>query len=295
MVGTKHKRPLSLRHYIKSLKMLFVLLIIAIAAPAYAHEPLFGLGPHTIYKGGVGIEVAVEGERASNSNEKERELSLHTEIMYGITENLAVTLATPLVLKKSHDEGSGEYTGSGIGDITLRTKYRFWNQDSPGTKDSAAFITGIKLPTGEDGKTPKLGTGSTDFIFGLTAARESLRWYYFGDIRYRLNTRGSGNLKKGDRVFADLAIGIRAWATEYLKPDLVFMAEVNWESLMRDEFNGVDLNNSGGNRVFFAPSFFFTYRNWAVKGGVQIPLYQNLYGDQAEDKYRFKISVETHM
>jgi len=310
MVGTKHKRLIPLRRY--SLKILFVLIISAIATSAYAHEPLFSLGPGTIYKGGIGVNMGIEGKRASNSNIKDKELSLYTNIMYGITENLSVILATPLIIKKSYYEGSEEYTNSGIGDISLKTKYRFWNYNSPGTNHAAAFVIGIKLPTGEDWKIPKLGTGptdftgegrsilklgtgSTDFIFGLTTARASLSWYYFGDIRYRLNTVGNDNLKKGNRAFADLATGIHAWAPKYLKPDLVLIAELNWELLMRDKLGGVDIANSGGNRLFFSPSFFLTYRNWAIRSGIQIPLSQNLYGNQPEDKYRFKINVEVHL
>lgn len=109
-----------------------------------------------------------------------------------------------------------------------------------------------------------------------------------------MNTEGSGNLRIGDKLFVDLALGIRPWPTEYLKPDLVVLVEINWETLMRDELDSVDVKDSGGNQLFLSPTFFFTYRNWAVKGGVQIPVYQNLYGTQPEEDYRFKLAVEVH-
>lgn len=259
-----------------------------------AHEPIFGLGPHTIFKGGTGIEMEFEGEKASGSGEKEREYVLHTEIIYGITADLAVTLAVPYFLDRKSDAGGVERSSSGMGEILVRTKYRFWRKDSLGMQDAAAFIVGIKLPTGDDDKTPKLGSGSTDFLFGLTAARESLVWFYFGDIRYRLNTEGSGDLEKGDRFFVDLAIGIRPWLVDYLKPDLVVLAELNWETLMRNKLDGAHIEDSGGSLLFISPSFFFTYRNWAVKGGVQLPVYQYLYGEQPEVDYRFKLAIETH-
>lgn len=271
------------------------LLIFVFPLPLHAHEPIFGLGPHTIFKGGVGIEMEIEGEKASGSDEEEKEYVLHNEILYGITADLAITFTVPYVLNRKQDDGKGEESSSGIGDLSLRTKYRFWRSDRPGIQDSAAVIAGVKLPTGDDDRTPHLGSGSTDFLLALAAARESLKWYYFSDIRYRFNTEGGGGLRKGNRLFADLAVGIRLWPTEYLKPDLVLIAELNWETFLRNELHGSDIKDSGGNRLFLSPSFFITYRNLAVKGGLQIPLHQNLNGEQSEVDYRFKLAVELHI
>ena len=258
------------------------------------HEPIFGVGPHTIFKGGVGVEVEFEGREASGAGEEEEELLFHTEIIYGLTTDTSLTLAVPYIIDSTRRAGGTMESSSGLGDISLRTKYRFWRRDGPGVQDAAAVVVGIKTPTGDDGSTPRLGSGSTDYLFALTAARESLVWYYFGDIRYKLNTEGGGGLKAGDRILADLAIGARPWPTEYLKPDIVFMGELNWERYMRDETGGVDVADSGGDRLFISPSFFFTYRNLAVKGGVQIPVYQDLHGEQSEEEYRFKLAVEFH-
>lgn len=268
--------------------------ILCVFGPAYAHEPIFGLGPHTIFKGGLGVEIEIEGERASGAGEVETEYVLQSEIIYGITTDLAATLAVPYVIERAIESGGVERSASGLGDVSLRGKYRFWRRDAPGVQDAAAFVLGVKFPTGDDDRTPRLGSGSTDFLFALAASRESLKWYYFGDIRYRLNTKGGGGLEKGDRFFADLAVGVRPTRTEYLKPDLVLIVELNWETLMEDELNGSDVGDSGGNRLFLSPSFFFTYRNVAVKGGVQVPVYQDLNGEQPEADYRFKLAVEGH-
>jgi hypothetical protein len=268
-------------------------LFLVTSRPARAHEPIFGLGPHTIFKGGVGVEVEIEGEKASGSGEEEKEYVLHTEILYGITTDLAATLAFPLVLDKTTETGGLEQSSSGPGDLGMRLKYRFWRRDRPGLQDAAAVVVGLELPTGDDDASPRLGSGSTDYLVGLTAARESLVWYYFGDVRYRLNTENDG-LKIGDRFFADLAIGVRLRPTEYLKPDLVLLAELNGESRQRNELYGVDLDNTGGYLLFLSPSFFLTYRNWALKGGVQLPIHQGLHGDQPEEDYRFKLAVELH-
>lgn len=263
--------------------------------PALAHEPIFGLGPHVIFKGGVGIETEVEIERASGGGESESDVTLHTEILYGVTENFGVTLVLPTILDREHDTGVGDESSSGIGDLSLRMKWRFWRQDKPGIQNSAAVLLGVKLPTGDPDENPPLGSGSTDLLFGLAAAHESRRWYYFGDIRYRLNTEGEDNIEVGDRFFADVAIGIRPRLSEYLEPDLVLLTELNWISTQKSTIGGSTIDNSGGDQLFVSPGFFFTYRNWAVKGGVQIPVFQNLNGDQVKDNYRFALAFELHI
>ena len=270
----------------------FLVMLIQIIS-AFAHEPIFGLGPHVIYKGGVGVEVEIDGERSSGNLKTERELAVDTEIIYGITSDLAVTLVIPGILDKVRITETEDQSSSGFGDLSIRLKYRFWRRDSPGIQDSAAIILGGKFPTGDENEKPKLGSGSTDFLFGLAVARESRRWYYFGDFRYRLNTTDD-QFKAGDKIFADAAIGIRPWLTEYLEPDWVFLVEANWETQQRNEQFGQAVSDSGGNLLFVSPGFFLTYRNLAVKGGVQVPVYQNLYGNQPGIDYRFAFGVEIH-
>ncbi len=267
-----------------------ILSVFLTSGSALAHEPIFGLGPHTIFKGGFGLEMELEGEKASGTGEVEMERIVTSEIIYGITTNLSATLSIPYILERSTISES-----SGPGDISLRTKYRFWRRDGIGVQDAAAVVLGVKLPTGDDDKTPRLGSGSTDYLFALAIARESLKWYYFGDVRYRLNTEGGGGLRAGNAVFADLAIGVRPRKTVYLRPDLVVIAELNFELRDRNELFGVDVADSGGTRLFLSPSFFYTYRNWALKGGIQFPVDQDLNGNQPESDYRFSLAVETHL
>ncbi|NOY57845.1 MAG: hypothetical protein GXO75_02795, partial [Calditrichaeota bacterium] len=85
------------------------------------------------------------------------------------------------------------------------------------------------------------------------------------------------------------------WLTEYLKPDLVVMAELNWESLQQNKIDGQIMANSGGDRLFLSPGIFFTLRNWAIKGGLQIPLWQKMNGSQRKTDYRYALAIEVHV
>ena len=79
-----------------------------------AHEPLFGVGPHTIYEKGLGLETELEVE--------DEGITLHNEVIYGVTPDLAVTLVAPWVRKEE-----GGRTDSGLGDLTLPGKCRFFS------------------------------------------------------------------------------------------------------------------------------------------------------------------------
>jgi hypothetical protein len=105
---------------------------------------------------------------------------------------------------------------------------------------------------------------------------------------------GAGDRTKGNLLQASAAGGIRLYLPEYYDPDLLLLVELNSEFRERDTLNGTDLRNTGGNSLFISPGFWLTYRNWALKGGVQIPILQDLNGRQPKLDYRAVMAVEYH-
>jgi hypothetical protein len=261
--------------------------VVAIVQPATAHEPIFAPGAHTHSKGLTELSLTYERRRASGGGQKETEQELALEYEYGVTANWTVKAEVPLVDKSVINDGS-----TGIGDIKLSTKYRFLRKDLPGRQFSTSALFQIKLPTGDDDRTPRLGSGSTDFVGGLLHGLESRRWYYNTDARYRLNSEGGGGLKKGNKVLLDLVGGVRPVLSSYKKPDTVLFFEFNWENAGRDSLNGADVADTGGWELFASPGIFWTYRFFAVTGGVQIPIAEHLNGNQPTSDYRFKLTTK---
>jgi len=259
----------------------------AVIQPASAHEPIFAPGAHTHSKGLTEISLEYQRKRSSGAGQKETEQELALEYEYGLTANWVAKVDVPIVDKSVINDGS-----TGIGDITLGTKYRFLRKDLPGKQFSTSALFQIKLPTGDDTRTPRLGSGSTDFTGGLLHGLESRRWYYNTDARYRLNTEGGGGLKKGNKVLLDLVGGVRPVLTSYKKPDTVLFFEINWEDAGHDSLNGADVADTGGWELFASPGIFWTYRFFAVTGGVQIPIAENLNGSQPTSDYRFKLTTK---
>jgi hypothetical protein len=263
-----------------------LVLMTALVAPrASAHEPIFGLGPRPIWKGGLGFETELERQR----EEIDSVWSLKYELLYGITSDLAVTLELPHLVEKR----TGTETGSGLGDVLLRGKWRFYRNEVWGGIYHAAVLGGIEFPTGRTSGVA-LGSGSYDYFIGLAGAYEGRRWLSFGTARYRFNTENGQGFARPDVFLYDLAVGVRPVKTQYTRPDVVLMFEVNGEVFRRAQQNGVAVPGSGGDRVFGAAGVWFTYRNWAFKPGVQFPLVQHMGGLRQRSDFRAVIAVEVH-
>ncbi len=253
---------------------------------ALAHDPIFGVGPHVLFKNGFEVAAEVESEKAGN--EKEQAVAL--EVTYGLTADWAVGVDLPYVFKEE-----GNANSNGNGDVAVFTKYRFWRKDSLALQESAAVLLKVITDTAASNKTPALDKGSTDTILGLAYGYEGRKWYRFASMRYRFNGTNNAGVDRGDKILIDFVGGIRPTPTGYLEPDTVWLLELNGEYGKRAELNGVELSNTGGTEWFISPGIFWTKRNFAIKAGVQIPIYHNLNGTQEESDYRAKLVFEWHL
>ncbi len=269
-------------------KMALLVLFLAggLSNTAWAHDPIFGIGPHVLYKGGV--EVAPEVHTGKKGSDRETELGV--ELTYGLTGDWAAGIDVPYRFSK---EGSDD--ASGVGDVSLFTKYRFWRNDTLGAQESAAVLVKVKFDSGEDGKSPPVSSGSTDAILGLSYGYESRKWYRWASVRYRRNGENDDGLRRGDKVLVDLVGGFRPKLTGYMEPDTVWLLELNSEYGRRAEFRGSDLSNTGGTELFLSPGIFWTKRNFAVKAGVQIPIVSKLHGRQDNSDFRSRLILEWHL
>ncbi len=256
------------------------------AGSAWAHDPVFGLGPHVLYRGGIEIAPGFELKRRGEGRETDSGL----ELTYGLTGDWSAGIELPYSWKK---EATGD--ASGLSDIGLFTKYRFWRHDTLGAQESAALLLRVDTPSGNEEATPPLGTGTFDPVLGLAYGYESRKWYRWASIRYRFNSENGAVLERGDRLLLDLVGGVRPVPSGYREPDTVWLLELNGEYSWRSELRGVALPDSGGMEWFISPGIFWTLRNFAVKAGIQIPLASELNGDQADSGYRARLILEWHL
>lgn len=266
------------------------------AGPVYRHSPLFGLGPQTLYAGGWGVEIEGEWVRARGGVEEEQ--AFHADLHYGVTEDFNVSLAVPVIQRRSETvlvpgAGQVEQDVTGVGDAVLRAKYRFWQDLFRGGNHQATLFAGLKLPLGRTRTEPALSSGSVDFLFGAAVSRETHRYYGWASVLGRVNT-ASLDRRRGNELRYDLALGVRPYVPEWTQPDLMFVLELVGVTAGRTVTAESELPNSGGTVLAFAPGFWLTYRNWALKGGVKLPFAQELNGTQPELDFETVAKIEYH-
>jgi len=171
---------------------LFTMFILSLPWGAVtAHDPIFALGPHVTYRGGVqsALEWVDEGG----------EQALRLGLNYGLSSALALNLVVPA-------GGNGEA-------YEMAGKYRFWRRDALRLQESAS----VALRLVDEG-----ATAGRDAVLGLAYGYESRTWYRWASLRYRKNGGA-----RADVVFFDLVAGLRTWPGGYRDPDWVWMVEWN--------------------------------------------------------------------
>ncbi len=250
---------------------------LSVARPGVAHEPLFGLGPHSIGQYAWALESGFEGGDDGWANVY--------ELAYGLTPDITVTTVLPYLF--TNEGGS-----AGFSDVGIRGKYRFLRRDVLNASKALALHGGIKFPTGNpiEGR----GSGSRDGFVGLSFGHEGRENYAFADVRYRING-DVGDTERGNVLNVDAAYGIRPWKLEYKQPDTVFLVEVIGEWAGRKSLGGIPDSDSGSKTISIAPGVLFSYRNVMLKGGVKFPVIQNLNGLQEKRGPEIVFAVDIHM
>lgn len=114
-------------------------------------------------------------------------------------------------------------------------------------------------------------------------------------MRYRINGENDAGLSRGNKLLLDLVGGLRPRPYGYYEPDWVWMLELNGEFAdPAERATARRLPIPATTDGSLSPGLMWTYRNYAIKTGVQIPLAQDLNGVQEEVDYRFTLEFEGH-
>lgn len=262
------------KHFILILTSSLVTILIGIGT-AFSHEPIFGIGPHTIHKYGIGLETEFEG----GNNDRE----LHFEVIFGVTEDLSLTASLPYRIEEE----------KGLSNLLLRGKWRFYRNDGMGGSNQAAIVFGIRTPGLDQ------GPDSFGYLLAATIGREARREYFFSGLRYMLNTADESGFKPGDVFKYDLAVGIRPFPGAYESPDLVLLLELNGTYIRKPTFptpSAGSGNNSGsGNKIGIGPGLIFSYRNVMFKAGLDFIILQESERVPLGDNVESVFAVEVHL
>lgn len=181
----------------------------------------------------------------------------------------------------------------GLGDITLLVKHRFYQDDFTGGGLQAAFLAGVKLPSGDDKKRDEngellppalqLGTGSVEVPIGIVFTAWKGRLGLNAQLLHQFSTP-SQSVQFGDETHVNLAVGYRLTPKEYRSmQDKVVTAylEVNTVVSGRSSAKGQPLPDSGATVLFLTPGLQWVLTpRLLVEAAFQIPVVQELNGTQ---------------
>lgn len=247
--------------------ILIISFVLLLSGGIFAHEPIYGNGPHVLFKGGFAPGFTLQ----SGFGYIENEFNLE----YGVTANL--TIGTDLFF--NNELNNYKYDG-----IKIKGKYRFYTKFTRRAMLQFSALGGYKLSDG--GKQPDV------FNLGLAAGNETTTFYWFASAIYAGKITNE-ILKPGDQINYDLTLGYRVTKLSYYKPDLVIFLEFIGKRLFSSKFDGTKIDLSGGDSWAMAPTLMFTYRNYAIRTGVEIGIGESGYIKRP--KTNFKLSIEMHI
>lgn len=183
---------------------------------------------------------------------------------------------------------------NGLGDIRLKGIYTGFSEDL-----SSGITFGLKFPTGSynrDGDTvdrdTQIGTGSTDILLGgffRHALVSGTPWQWFAQAELDLPTLKQGDYRPG--LEGDVALGInyRGWNWGRMKIAPVAQVIGSWRG--RDNGLVAAPDDSGYQRILLSPGIEFHLHPVKVYTDVEIPVYQNMRGNQLVAPVLLKLNV----
>ncbi|HKO02089.1 MAG TPA: hypothetical protein VJ032_10370 [Thermoanaerobaculia bacterium] len=264
----------------------------------------------------IGTRSAHVGELHDEHHDEVRTINRTTSLLlrYGVNDRLQFSAAMPFT-SRSHEhieralDQRESFNLSGAGDLMLQGRYALVER---GATESLWATGGIKLPTGshdranDDGEIAEApiqpGTGSTDFLVGLSWEKGLLRTTaahgpmgnvamipLFVSATFRRNGSGAQDYRVGNEW------QLNAGSAYPLFSRVELLGQLNVRRKSRDfspEDGGLD-PFTGGTFVYASPGLRFSGGRGAIYALVQLPLYRDVNGIQLTADRNFIVGAQT--
>jgi len=166
---------------------------------------------------------------------------------------------------------------TGIADITLLGKYRFYQDDKPGVTTRWAAIGGAEVPSYDE----PFSSESFDPIIGTVWTHQRSDWWIDWDVLYKFNT--AGGLAGDDELRADTALSYRLIGGQSA-------ASGPWALYAIGEVNAGYLTD-GSVQVFGSPGVQLITGDSILEAGVQLPMIQDMGSTRLERDLTVVVSL----
>lgn len=267
-----------------------LLLAILIAQPAGAN-PIRANTPGTGVFQRSGLLAGVVVDEKSAGGADLRELTSFVELRYTPSTHWVFAARVPWEESRLDRPGEANETASGLGDVVVSVKHRFYRWVGPWADRHAAVEVGLKLPTGATdrpldpglpvflGHRLQPGTGSTDGLIDVVYQQARRRWVFAGDAGYRFNGEGDGGYREGGEARLNLSAQYILFPRVYTRPGHEVFAVLEG-TLIRagdDRLRGSVLPGTDRTAVLIAPGLqYFATERLFLDLSVQVPLYEEV-------------------
>lgn len=215
-------------------------------------------------------------------------------LTYDLTESLGLQLSLPFIYRNfdSYDRFRADSDSEfGIGDMVIGANYALINKRKGEWTFIANSFFGIKLPTGDTGslanipldsttsdemllrkdhtssgalggRALSIGSGSTDFLFGLSAISRFDRFLLLTSAQYTYRTEGSFNYEFADDVVWSFGPGYYLLVEE--KYSLATRAVLSGEHKGKDKLNNERLSRSQIGNIYVGPEVILSWKNYLL-------------------------------
>lgn len=283
--------------------------------------PAFGQGPSpesapTQFPGGAYISYnsvfesrnVVPGAIADATSPTARATFTHLGVFrfaWSPKTNWELMAELPIVTQRLDAPGTTA-GGTGLGDIALLMKYRFFRRDSERGTTQVSFTAGPKLPTGQTSLRESSGTllpiplqpgsGSTDIFFEMDGTYTGLfnlkRLVADESASYWVRTQGSQDFRLGPEFESHFWLSYRPYQTKFVSKEWFIGPTLDYQRYARDEVGGAPQVASGG--YVLAPgvtTYFSPMPGMHLWFGFEMPVDQDRAGASTRFAREFSIGI----
>jgi len=254
------------------------------------HGPVFGFTTPTNSRGGWTLDLSAMGRAGGGQNGS----MLRSMLSYGITEDIQVSFTTPYVLSSAPLAPiRGTSMMATTPDIEAIGAWRFQRRGTDIGKriESTAYagliVPGPQQPPGMLGSLKRALGSYTAVATGL-ASRSHYLW---GGAGFTTFAQNDGD-RRPNVLSYSLVWGYRPpiLRKDYPDWDWRLFAEMSGDKSGKIHKAGIPMPGTDGHEIFAGPTVLGIYKNYAIEGGLQFPVYQELGANFQREKFRYAIN-----
>ena len=276
------------------LPVLLSILILASHIPhasANGHGPVFALATPTNGKGVWSFDVGLMGRQATRG----AGVMSRAMLGYGITPDVQISVSAPFVFSSAPvPAGRATAMMPATGNFEALGAWRFHRQgiDVGSRFESTAYL-GLVVPGPQLGKVPASGLERSPGVYAAAATGLASRSHYvWGGVGYTAYGESGGDRRSNTLTYS-LVWGYRppSLRIDYPAWDWRLFVEMTGEDSSNIQARGIERPGTGGHQVFVGPTTLGIYKNYAIQGGIQFPVYRSTGFNVLQEQFRFALNL----